>query len=104
MKKALVIALLSVCSLAFAKSYKIILTSPTKAGTVQLKAGEYKVKVEGTNAVFTLTDSSTSVTAPVKIENSNKKYDSTQLQTTKDGDGERLTEIDLGGSSTKLVF
>jgi len=44
------------------------------------------------------------VTAPTKVENSEKKYDQTTVQTTNEGGSDRLTEIDLGGSTTKLSF
>jgi len=64
-------------SLAFAgtKTYNIILDSPTKAGDTELKAGEYKLKVEGSEAVFTQNDKTWK--APVKIQNNSKKFDQT---------------------------
>ena len=106
MKRLLVLSVLSVCSFAIAnaKTYSIVLANPTMAGSVQLKAGEYKVKVNGSNAVFTEVNSDKSVTAPTKVENSDKKYDQTTVQTTNEGGSDRLTEIDLGGSTTKLSF
>ena len=106
MKKLIAIAALSVCSLAIvsAKSYSISLSSTTKAGAVQLKAGQYKLKVEGSNAVFTEVNSSKSFTTPVKVENKDQKFDKTVVQTSKDGDTQRLDEIDLEGSTTKLGF
>jgi hypothetical protein len=106
MKKSLAVAILAVCSLtiASAKSYDIILSGPTKAGTVELKPGQYKLKVEGTNAVFTDVNSTKSFTTPVKVESADQKYDETRVQTTKEGDEEHIQEIDLGGSKTKLGF
>ncbi len=106
MKKIFVVALLSVCSLtiASAKTYDIMLSNPTKAGTVQLKPGQYKLKVEGGNAVFTDVNSTKSFTTPVKVESSEQKFEGTRVETTKDGASDRLQEIDLGGSKTKLGF
>ena len=105
MKKFLIIAVLAVCSLAVvnAKSYGIILSNSTKVGTLQLKPGEYRVKVDGVNAVFTDRDYKT-FTTPVKVETNDKKFDATRVESTKDGDTDRVVEIDLGGSATKLGF
>ena len=106
MKKFIVVAALALSSLTVvnAKSYEIILSGPTKAGSIQLKAGQYKLKVDGSNAIFTDVNSSKSFTTPVKVENGDKKFDDTRVQSTKDGDTEKIEEIDLGGSKTKLGF
>ncbi len=105
MKKWLSIAVLALCSLGVlsAKSYDIVLSGPAKVGTLQLKPGQYHLKVNGTNAVFT--DSKyKNYTTPVKIEKAGKKFNDTRVQSTKDGDGDRVTQIDLGGSDTQLGF
>ena len=106
MKKIFLTAVLaaSALTIANAKTYDIIVSNTTKAGSVELKAGEYKLKVDGSNATFTSVDSSKSFTTPVKVENSDQKFDQTKIETTKDGDQDRLQEIDLGGSHTKLGF
>ena len=70
MKKSFVLgAVLSLSSLCFAgqKSYDVIFSAPATVSGVKLAAGEYKVKVDGTNAVFTDSKSKT-VTAPVKVD------------------------------------
>ena len=56
------------------------------------------MKVDGANAIFTDLNTSKSFTTPVKVENGDKKFDDTRVQSTKDGDSERINEIDLGGS------
>ncbi len=106
MKKSLIVTFLTVASfsIASAKTYEIVLSNVTKAGSVQLKPGQYKVKVQGSNAIFTDVTSSKSFTTPVKVENAEKKFETTRVQTTKDGEADKLQEIDLGGSSTKLDF
>ena len=106
MKKFLVVAGLALSSLTVvsAKTYDIVLSNPTKVGSVQLKPGQYKLKVDGANAVFTDATSSKSFTTPVKVENGDKKFDDTRVQSTKDAYGDRINEIDLGGSKTKLGF
>ena len=110
MKKSLILVALCLSSLSFAgtksagtKSYDVILSSPSKVGGVKLAAGEYKVKVEGANAVFT-DRKSKSVTAPVKVENGAKKFQYTSIDASKDGDVDTVNAIELGGSSTTLEF
>jgi len=106
MKKFFAVASLSLLSLAAlsAKTYDITLSNPVKAGDAQLKAGHYTLKVEGSNAIFTEVGKSKSVTTPVKVQSTDKKFDDTRVHSTKDGGEERINEIDLGGSKTKLGF
>jgi hypothetical protein len=106
MKKFMVVAALALSSLTIvsAKSYDIILSGPTKAGSITLKPGEYKLKVDGTTATFTDINSSKSFSTPVKVENTDKRFDDTRVQSKKDGETDTIEEIDLGGSKTKLGF
>jgi hypothetical protein len=90
--------------IASAKSYDIILRTPAMAGTTELKPGEYKLKVEGTQAVFTDVQSSKSWTAPVKVENGDRKFGETAVESTSQGDMAHIHTIDLAGSNTKLEF
>jgi len=64
-----------------------------------LKAGEYEVTVKGDQAVFT-SDGGKTYKVAVKVEQSDKKFASTSIDTNND----TIKEIDLGGSSTKLTF
>ena len=94
----------STMAIASAKSYDIQLLSATKAGNLQLKAGEYKLKLEGKSVIFTQVNSSNSFTTTAKIEAGAQKFDETRVETKKQGDSQILQEIDLGGSRTKLEF
>jgi hypothetical protein len=85
--------------IASAKSYYFTLTAPAKAGSTLLKPGEYEVSLKGTQAVFTK-DSGKSVSVPVKVEQGDKKFDATLVDTSND----TIREIDLAGSTTKLTF
>ncbi|HLK65860.1 MAG TPA: hypothetical protein VKU19_20625 [Bryobacteraceae bacterium] len=98
-----VLALSSICVLS-AKTYEITLTANTKAGSVQLKPGQYTLKIQGNNAIFTEVNSAKSFTTPVKVESTDKKFDDTKVQSSKDGNVDKIEEIDLGGSKTKLGF
>jgi hypothetical protein len=104
MKKLILTGVLCLSTLGIlsAKSYDITLTNPTQAGDVQLKAGDYRMKVEGGTAVFTDVNSNKQFSVPVKVENSDSKFSDTAVITTNQGGVDRIQEIDLGGSHTKL--
>lgn len=95
---------LSTLALAGTRSYDVVISAPAKAGSVQLAPGTYKLKVEGSNAIFTGEQSRESVTVPVKVENSDTKHNATALDSTKQGDIQQITSIELGGSKIKLEF
>jgi hypothetical protein len=97
------LALSSVAVLS-AKSYDILLSSPSIAGTMQLPKGEYKVKVEGTNAIFTSVDNGKKFTAPVKVSTAAKKFQETAVEATDQNGTSKIKAIDLGGSTTQLDF
>lgn len=105
-KLSLLIGILALAALSFAstKSFSVSLTHPAKAGSQSLTAGDYQVKVDGTNAVFTDMRTSKSVSVPVKIETSDKKFKVTSVDSTQDGAAERINSIQVGGSTTKLEF
>ena len=106
MKNSLVLGVvLSLSSLCFAgqKSYDVIFSAPSTVAGVKLAAGEYKVKVDGTNAVFT--DSKLKqVSAPVKVETGAKKFQYTAVDASKDGNVDKVNAIEFGGSTTRLEF
>jgi opacity protein-like surface antigen len=106
MKKLAVVAILalSCLSIASAKNYEVTFSGPIKAGNVQLQAGVYHLKVNGSNAVFTQDQTSKSFTVPVKVENGDTKFDQTRVDATKNNGTDVITDIKLGGSSTIVEF
>ncbi|HXK03547.1 MAG TPA: hypothetical protein VMS37_14195 [Verrucomicrobiae bacterium] len=107
MKKTFVIGVvLSLSSVVFAgqKAYDVIFSAPTTVGSVKLAPGQYSVKVDGSNAVFTNSQNAKSVSTPVKVESGTKKYQYTAVDSTKEGETEKINAIELGGSTTKLEF
>jgi hypothetical protein len=106
MKSMLMAGVLAVFTLSFAsaKTYDITLSSASKVGATQLAAGTYRLKVDGTKATFVNVDTSKEVTATVKVDTVEKKYDVTAVDSTKTGDVEQINAIELGGSKTKLEF
>jgi hypothetical protein len=106
MKKSFVLGLvLSLSTLSFAgqKAFTVIFDKATTVGAVKLAPGEYKVKVDGTNAVFTNSNYK-SVSTAVKVETSDKKFKETAVDTVKGSSGDVVTSISVGGSTTKLDF
>lgn len=107
MKKLALVGVLalSCLTIASAKSYELTLAGPTKAGNVQLKPGQYRLKIDGSNAVFTDMENDKSFTVPVKVEsNGGKKFDTTRVDATKDNGTDVIHDIELGGSNTKVEF
>jgi len=106
MRKLFTVGILAVCSLtiASAKSYELTLSGLTKVGSVQLTPGQYTLKITGSNAVFTNEETAKTFTTPVKVENTDKKFDTTQVNATKQGGTDVVKDIQLGGSKQKLDF
>lgn len=98
---ALTIASLSIAS---AKTYEISLAGPTKAGTVTLKPGQYRLKVEGNTATFTFVETSKQFSTPIKIETADKKFEDTRVDANKDNGTDVIKDIELGGTKTKIDF
>lgn len=92
---------LSTAAIASAKTYEVTVTSPAKAGSVELKPGDYKLKVEGSQAVFTDSHNK-SFSVPAKVENVAKKFDYTSVETASRGGVDTIQAIDLGDSKTQL--
>jgi len=101
-KSLLLIGTLALAGIASAKSYDIVLAGPTKAGSVQLAAGEYSLKVQGSNAIFTNVETGKSFTTAVKAQDAGKKFDQTAVESTSQNGADQIKTIDLGGSTTQL--
>jgi VCBS repeat-containing protein len=106
MKKLFTVGILALCSLtiASAKNYELTLSSVTKVGTLQLKPGQYTLKVDGDKAVFTYLETSKQFTTQVKVEATDKKFDTTRVDASKADGVDVVKDIELGGSKTRLEF
>ena len=103
MLKKILVCLAAAASLVWAGavSSKVTLYQPSTLNGVELKAGEYKLRVDGDK--LTLEDGKIKAEAAVKTEQNGEKYGSTSIRY-KNGDGKyRIAEIRLGGTNTKLV-
>jgi hypothetical protein len=80
-------------------AYKVELAQTTKVGGTELKAGEYKVEVQGNKAIF---KSGKDVVAqsPATVENAKQKYSYTAVST----NASKLESISVGGTTMKIVL
>lgn len=85
-----------------AKSYGFNLGSAMKAGNVVLKAGEYKVRLDGANAIFTREASNENFTIPAKIETGTQKFSKTAIVQSTAGGEAHIVSIDLKGTRDTL--
>jgi len=105
-RSLLLVGILAFAGLCVArtKTYDITLTSAAKVGSAMLPAGDYKLRVEGAEAVFTNEDNAKKFTAPVKIQNTAKKHEETAVQSTTQNGTQIIQAIELGGSPETLEF
>lgn len=97
----------SLCTLATgiasaASSYGVTLHAKTVIAGKELKAGSYRVQVDGNNA--TIKGEGGTVQTPVTTSQNDTKFDKTTVQYHLAEDKYALDEIRIGGTSTKLVF
>ena len=97
--------LLSLVAIGSARSWDIVVDNNTKAGTVMLPAGNYTVKLNNNQAMFT-SENGKKFTVPVKVNSNSaaKKYDETEVKTAKQGDTNVIQAIDLSGTTDELQF
>ncbi len=85
---------------AAGNSFTINLNHDCTVGATQLKAGEYKVQTEGDKIV--LKSGKTLIELPGKVEAGTKRFNDTSVRI--DDKTNKLEEIRVGGSTTRIVF
>ncbi len=85
-----------------ATSFSVKFLQSAIVGGNELKAGEYRVEVDGDKAVIKA--GKHTVEAAVQVETDDSKHPATIVRY-RNGDGKyRVSEIQVGGSKTRLVF
>jgi hypothetical protein len=79
--------------------YNVTLFQRSVVNGTELKPGEYKVEVDGDKAIFK--QGKKTFEAPVKSEDTTEKYNSNTVRYLP---GDKVQEIRIGGTHTKLVF
>lgn len=101
--KKIIVCLVAAVSFVWAgaMSSNVTLFQPAELNGVTLKAGDYKVVVNGDK--LTLQSGKAKAEASVKSEQNGEKFGSTSIRYN-NGDGKmKITEIRIGGTNTKLV-
>jgi hypothetical protein len=98
-KLALSLVTLALAVAQAASSTSVQLTAPMTAAGTQLKAGDYKVQVEG-NAVTFKAENKKAITVPATTVTGTEKF----RYTTMESEGSTLKSIHVGGTDTTIVF
>lgn len=103
MKKLLIgFATLALAVVSAATTHRVTLFQPSMIGGTELKPGDYKVEVNDNKAV--VKGGKNVVQADVKVESGNEKFSSTSVRYSSADGKNKVQEIRLGGTNTKLVF
>jgi hypothetical protein len=100
--KLLTLFLTAALMVASAASYNVTLFQTSVVGGKELKAGDYKVTVDGDKAIISM--GKQKVEAAAKIETADSKFSSTSVRYTSEGGKMKIQEIRLGGTNQKLIF
>ncbi|MBZ5609658.1 MAG: hypothetical protein LAP38_15465 [Acidobacteriia bacterium] len=85
-----------------AASYHMTISSPAWVGGKQLQPGEYKVQLEGNQAV--IKGDQDTVQVPAKMETAKDKYSETEIRTSNVNGKRQIEEIRFGGTKASIVF
>ncbi len=106
MTKKLIILVLSVVLsslvLADTAKYTVRVFDPLTVNGQTIKPGEYKMSLENSKATFHV--GKEKIEAAVKVEEGNEKFNSTSVRFAQENGTNKIMEIRLGGTKTKLVF
>ena len=83
-----------------ATTYKLTLFQPTVINGTELKPGDYKIELNGDKAVFNKQGKAV-IEAPVTVQETTAKFPTNMVRYM---EGQKVQEIRLGGTRTKLVF
>jgi hypothetical protein len=105
----LVILVLAVAVVAMAgtlpsgvNQYRVTLLQTSVLNGTELKAGDYKLAVDAGKLV--ISGHKQSVQTDVQVESGDAKFPHTVIRYTKDNGRAVISEIHVGGTTTKLIF
>jgi hypothetical protein len=85
-----------------AATYHMTISDPAWVGQKQLKPGEYKVQLQGTQAV--IKGDGDTVQVPVQTKTAQEKYPQTAILSHQVNGKRQLEEVQFGGSKTSILF
>jgi hypothetical protein len=88
------------------KTYRINISAASRIGAEELPAGEYKLVVDTHDPKVRLThvNSGDDFELEAKVEVVGEKFDNTEVHTDTSSGVNRIMEIRVGGSRTRVVF
>ncbi len=101
MKKLVVCSMVLGLAIASAKTYTLTLFQPSVLNGTEMKAGEYKLDLNGDKIV--IRGNKQKVEANVQVVTNDQKYSSTSVRYGNRDGKYRIQEIRIGGTNTKLV-
>lgn len=105
MKKTLLFALvLAGVSIASAKSYTVVIDQPVVVAGTEVKPGEYKLNVEQSKASFVDRFKKTVAEATVTVQEGDKKFDNTVVETSNANGKIQVQSIRLRGTKIRVAF
>ncbi len=104
LKKTLFLTLITLMAASFAtaETYTVKLHQPSIVEGKELKPGNYKVELTGEKVK--LTKGNETVETAAKSEDSTERFAFTSVRYTDENGKMKISEIRLGGTSTKIVF
>ncbi len=102
MLRRLTLLTLLLALLASAKTYTLSLSSAAQAGDAQLQAGEYSLRIHGSQAVLTNAEGQ-ELNVRVWVQISVRKFEQTAVVFSQ-LESNRIESIEIGGSRNKIVF
>ena len=103
MFKRIAILMVVCVALVGAKTFTFTLSNSAQAGAVQLKPGEYKIKLNGSEVVLT-DQNGRQIDAAAKLETADRKFSHTAIMVSSADGGSRLVSIELGSTNSKVIF
>ncbi|MGD0870073.1 MAG: hypothetical protein ABSB88_11020 [Bryobacteraceae bacterium] len=87
------------------KRYQIVIGTLAKAGSIELRPGEYTIILDNSKVRFAETKTGKEFEVSAKIDDSAKtKFADTEVYSKRVEEATLITEIRLGGTKTKLLF
>ena len=81
-----------------------MLVAPTKAGNITLRPGQYRVSVDGSDAVFQDVRNSHQFRIAAKVEDNGETFEQTRVRTSKHSGRRHVEAIEMEGSTTRIEF
>jgi hypothetical protein len=83
-------------------TFRVSITQLSVVGGGDLKPGDYRVSLGAEKATFTA--GKVNVEAPVKVETAPQKFPATAVRYTTENGKNKISEIRVGGTTTRLLF